>query len=212
MLAAGAITATGVMSIGCGFSTAAGQWIDAKSHVWILGKDKIPYRIDVDLIVPATVQGESVSAANVARSVVLSIYRCPAGKCANTTPYVVTVAVKTATTKPTDAQYDDSNLNAINTRITGWGSTLDVTWKSTAPSSPVDGSPGMEGTDLAASGTWKATATVSFLGVTCTDTAATVYRTTRVSPLGYTWPQGKTLPAKAVPGIPAAKRCTTAPK
>lgn len=208
LLSAGAIVATGVMSIGCGLSTATGQWVDAKSTVWVVGKDKIPYRINLELIAPTTYQDEGTTGVNEQRSLVVSIYQCPKGKCGSTTPYVATLGQKTATSKATDPVYDNNDLNNVTAHVVGWGTTLDVTWKGTAPGSPVDGAPAMNGTDVASSTTWKAPATVTFLGVTCTDAAATVTRTTRVSPLGIAYPHGKTVPAGAVPGVPTSGRCS----
>jgi hypothetical protein len=211
-LAPVAIVVTGVLSIACGLSTTAGQWIDAKSTVWILGKDKVPYRVTVELLVPTRAGGENVTVANVLPYLVVSVATCPGGTCASTTPYVIAPTAKTTTTKPTDPQYDDDDLNDVMAQVTGWGTTLNAEWKGTAPSSPVDSSTSTDNNSVGSSANWKAVATIKFLGLTCADPAATITRITQASPMGVTWPIGKALPANAVPGIPVGAKCLAAPK
>jgi hypothetical protein len=209
-----AVCATGAFSLACGVNIgpapAAGQYVDAKATAWVLGSDRVPYRIDAELIVPTTLVVEQAgyvesaeASSGTPNNLVVWVYKCPARKCpTKTTPFVQPVAPPVTSPAPTAAVYDDRDLSTVTTRIFGWTSSLAVRWQGTPPASAAD-TPAQSGSDMRGASTWRAKATLSFLGVQCTNIAATVTRTTTISPLGLASPVGKLVPPTSVPGVPA---------
>jgi hypothetical protein len=206
------VTGVGLASIGCGTNLYAGQYYDAKSTVWMIGKDRVPYRLTIELFAPVRAQGESAYEGIFNIEGVLWMARCPAYKCESTTPYAKTLAIESTTSKPTDATYNSDDAKSIRFVIPGWGSALKVEWKGPGADSPIDTPALAADHDADGSTTWKATAVVSFLGVVCQDASGTVTRHTAVSALGLSQPVGRDVPVDAARYQPSKPRCVAAPK
>lgn len=193
-----------LMLLGCGVTASAARYVDATSTVWFIGHNGTPYRVTVEFIasvndLPANADA---SATNFAYLVVSSS-TCPHKKCRAATTYQQSLVSN---------QYDDSNLADLNVHVGSFGRGFAVTWKGTAPGTPLDTTPnaGAAGVDL--SSVWAATATVKAFGTTCKDTTAVASRHTHASPSAMSTPVGKTPPFKTGPDLPPGPaRCTTPP-
>jgi hypothetical protein len=194
----------------------AGQYVDATATVWVLGADKVPYRIGVQLYthqaVAAAGERVNVTEGTVTERAIVTVAKCPSYKCLSATPYVATVAVKTASSKPTEATYDDSDAAKLVLAVPGWGGALKVVWNA-RPQGVVDGAPGAPSADgdVDSAGTATSATQVTFLGATCTDPKGVVVRHTTVSPYGLTQPLGKRVPLVVTPDLPARPKCVAAP-
>ena len=188
-----------------------GQYTDATATVWVMGSDKVPYRIGVQLYARQTVDAATVReparAGTFTERAVVTVARCPAYKCLSATPYVAALTVKSTSSKPTDMTYDDSDAKKIVLNVPGWGSALTVVWND-RPQGVLDGAPapGADG-DVESKGTATGPTQVTFLGVTCTDPKGVVVRHTTVSPYGLTQPLGKRVPNVVTPDLPKRPKC-----
>jgi hypothetical protein len=191
--------------VGCaGVTASEAQYIDATATIWVVGHDKVPYRLIVEFIASV---GQAPPLSGLSTTpfsyLVVSSSRCPRKKCGPATTYQQSLV---------DNQYDVGNLSALWAHSGAYGKGVTVTWKGTGPSMPLDTTPnvGAAGADLSTS--WPTKATLTGFGATCIDATSTVIRHTRLTPAALTTPVGVTPPfttARNLPPIPV--KCTTAP-
>lgn len=109
--------------------------------------------------------------------------------------------------------YQAGDLKNVTVTLTAFGKPLVVNWAGAGPAQSYDTTPAVSGTDVDLSSAWTATAKVTFLGLTCTDTAASAARRTTVYATGFAEPTGMVPLPNVVPvGQPAAaKSCRPGP-
>lgn len=133
------------------------------------------------------------------------VAQCAKGTCATPVVYFAPLAKTT--------NYDTGNLKNVTAKLSAFGRPVVVTWQGAGPASDYDTNPTVAETVVDLASTWPATAKVTFLGVTCTDTKATAARHQTLYAGGFEEPKGMVpIPAKAPFGQPAAaKSCRPGP-
>jgi len=193
------------LTVGCGVAVADKQYVDATATYWVIGHDRVPYRLNVELIASiSAVPTVAVVSSQKFAYLVVSSTRCPGKKCGSASTYTQALV---------DNQYDNADLKKIWAHTGAYGGGLTITWASSGPSSPLDLTPnaGTSGADL--SSAWAAPAKIQVFGTTCVDAAALASRHTHASPNAMTTPVGKPAPFKTGPGLPPGPvKCTTAPR
>lgn len=177
---------------------------DVRRHVTgvaathFLATNRSVYRVTVDVSAVYTDSTTPYSWIEV------RVAKCAKGTCA--------VPVTYFSPLPATA-YQAGDLKNVTVTLRAFGKPLVVTWAGAGPSESYDTTPAVSGTAVDLSSTWAATAKVTFLGLTCTDTKATAARHTTVYATGFGEPTGMVpLPAVVPPGQPgAARSCRPGP-
>lgn len=183
----------------------AGQYIDAKAGMYLLGHNGVRYHVTVEMLVAQEVSVNGVASEDpygYAYAEVVGV-QCPqrgTSSCDGpSAAYLLNLAPD---------EYDVANLNDITMRIPEFGG-LSLAWVGNAPALPVDTTvdqAGTGGVDLESN--WAAAARAQAFGTACADPSATVARHTREQPNLAIYPVGNVPPYGNVPGMPPSPaRC-----